>query len=49
MPDLGPYAAEVLLAYAVTLVLLAALVWLSWRRHRAARRDTEQAERRRDG
>lgn len=32
IPDLGKYADAVLSAYAVSLVLLAALVILSWRR-----------------
>ncbi len=31
-PELGRYAAEVLSAYAVSLVLLVGLVWFSWRR-----------------
>lgn len=38
-PDLGPYAAEVLSAYAVTAVLLAAIVgWSVVRARRAAAR-----------
>jgi heme exporter protein D len=32
MPDLGKYAPEVLLAYGVTLVLIAGLVLYVWRR-----------------
>ncbi|MCR9112696.1 MAG: heme exporter protein CcmD, partial [Rhodobacteraceae bacterium] len=32
MPDLGKYAEAVLSAYAVSIVLLVALVVLSWRR-----------------
>lgn len=31
-PELGRFAAEVLSAYAVSLVLLVGLVWISWRR-----------------
>jgi heme exporter protein D len=38
MPDLGKYAASVLSAYGVSLVLLAALVLLTLRRGAAARR-----------
>lgn len=44
MPDLGRYATEVLSAYAVSLLLLAGLVALSWwqgARTRRALRDTE--------
>jgi heme exporter protein D len=37
MPDLGKYAADVLGAYGVTLVLMAALVVLSLRRGAKAR------------
>nr|WP_025056519.1 heme exporter protein CcmD [Sulfitobacter noctilucicola] len=37
MPELGKYAVEVLSAYAVSLTLLAGLVWLSLRRGKAAR------------
>lgn len=37
MPELGPYATEVLSAYAVSLILLAALIARSWQRFRAAR------------
>lgn len=32
MPDLGKYAVEVLSAYGVSLLLLAALIGQSWRR-----------------
>ncbi len=46
MPDLGRYAAEVLSAYAVSLVLLAGIVAQSlWRARRVARA-LEAAERR---
>ena len=49
MPDLGKYAATVLMAYGATLVLLAGLVWLSvWQGRRMARRLAE-AEARRNG
>lgn len=49
MPDLGNYAAEVLLAYGVSLVLLLGLLGLSWRRFRSVRREMERAERSHDG
>jgi len=42
--DLGEYAAEVISAYAVSLVLLALLVWVSWRRAGRVRRALEQIE-----
>ena len=45
MPDLGQYAVEVLLAYAVSLTLLAALIWLSWRRSARIKAQLEQVER----
>lgn len=47
MPDLGKYAAEVLAAYGVTLVLIVALVMLSLgqsARTRAALREIEEAQ-----
>lgn len=44
MPDLGKYAVEVLSAYGVTIVLLAAIVALSVVRERRVRRDLEDAE-----
>ena len=44
MPDLGKYAAEVLSAYAVSLLLLAALIGLTLWRGRAARRALEETE-----
>lgn len=47
MPDLGKYQAEVLSAYAVTLVLLVALVVLSWLRARKVRRQLDEVEERR--
>lgn len=44
MPDLGKYAADVLAAYAVTLVILLAVVGLSVWQARRARRRLEEAE-----
>lgn len=44
MPELGKYAAEVLSAYAASLVLLALLIGLTLRRGRAARRALEDFE-----
>ena len=44
MPELGKYAAEVLSAYGVSLLLLAALVGLTLLRGRAARRALEEVE-----
>ena len=51
MPDLGKYADTVLSAYAVTILLLVALVWLSLRRAAKVRRALEAQEARmgRDG
>jgi heme exporter protein CcmD len=46
MPDLGQYAVEVGLAYAVSLVLLVAIVWRSVRRYRAVKAELERVERR---
>ena len=45
MPDLGVYAAEVLGAYAVSLGLLAVLVWVSFAQARRVRRRLEEVER----
>ena len=45
MPDLGIYAFAVLASYAVSLLLLAAIIgasWLSWRR---VKRQLEKVER----
>ena len=45
MPDLGAYAVEVMAAYAVSIVLLLAIVGLSWRRYvrvRAALAEVEK-------
>lgn len=47
MPDLGKYAVEVLSAYALTLLLLAGLVVISWVRSRRMKRALEAAEARR--
>jgi heme exporter protein D len=44
MPDLGKYAAEVLSAYGVSLVLIASLVVLTLRRGARARAALRQAE-----
>lgn len=44
IPDLGKYAAEVLSAYGASLVLIAVLVALSFRRGRTARTELTKAE-----
>ena len=44
MPELGKYAAEVLLAYGVYLALVAGLVLASIRRGRRVKRALEEAE-----
>lgn len=44
MPDLGDYAIEVLSAYAVSIVLLVGLVWLSWRRYARVRAALDKVE-----
>ncbi|MFT6076440.1 MAG: heme exporter protein D [Yoonia sp.] len=44
MPDLGTYAVEVLLAYAVSIALLMGVVGLSWRRYARVRAALERAE-----
>lgn len=49
IPDLGKYAAEVLSAYGVSLLLLLGITGLSWRRFRRVRAEMEQAQRGRDG
>ena len=46
MPNLGPYAAEVLMAYGVTAVLTLGLVALTLWQLRAARREAEEERRR---
>ncbi|MEM8655268.1 MAG: heme exporter protein CcmD [Pseudomonadota bacterium] len=51
MPDLGKYADAVLSAYAVSILLLVAIVVLTLRRGRKVRAEMENVERRsaRDG
>ena len=50
MPDLGTYAVEVMSAYAVSIVLLIAIVTVSVAQSRRARRALKEAEgRMRDG
>lgn len=44
MPDLGKYATEVLLAYGISLALIAVLIGFVALRARAARRLLERAE-----
>lgn len=46
MPELGKYAAEVLSAYAATVVLISGLIVLTVRRSRKVRKALEEAERR---
>ena len=45
IPDLGKYAADVGMAYGISLVLLIAIVWISVAQSRKSRRDLEDAER----
>ena len=45
MPDLGKYADAVLSSYAVSLVLLALIIWLSLRRSKRIKSDLEEVER----
>ena len=47
MPDLGKYADTVLSAYAVSLLLLVLLVWLSIRRDRRVKAQLADIEERR--
>lgn len=49
MPDLGKYADAVLSAYAVSIVLLVAIVVLTLWRGRRVRAEMEDVERRQDG
>jgi heme exporter protein D len=49
MPDLGKYAAEVLLAYGVSLFILIGIVVLSWRQSQRTKRDLDAAEAQRNG
>lgn len=44
MPDLGNYATEVLSAYAVSILFLAVLIGLSWRRYVKVRAALEKVE-----
>lgn len=44
MPDLGSYAFEVISAYIVSIVLLAVIVALSWRRYIRVRAALEEIE-----
>ena len=44
MPDLGKYATEVLAAYGVSLILLAAIVWASVRRYARVKADLAKVE-----
>lgn len=44
MPDLGDYRIEVLSAYAVSILLLVAIVWLSGRRYVKVRAALEVVE-----
>lgn len=46
MPDLGKYALEVNSVYALSVVLLLALVGLTWRRSVKVRHALEEAEKR---
>lgn len=43
-PELGKYAAEVVLAYGASLVLLAAIVASTWLRARRVKRELDDAE-----
>ena len=49
MPDLGKYAAEVLLAYGVSLFILIGIVVLSGRQAQQTKRDLDAAEAQRNG
>ncbi len=44
MPDLGKYAEAVLSSYAISLVLLAAIVVLSLRRAKKVKKDLQEIE-----
>ncbi len=48
MPDLGNYTLEVLLAYGISLSLLAGVVWASWARARRVSRALAEIEARQD-
>ncbi|MEL7212604.1 MAG: heme exporter protein CcmD [Pseudomonadota bacterium] len=47
MPDLGTYAVPVLSAYGATGVIIALLIWASWRRGRKVRQELHALEGRR--
>ncbi len=49
IPDLGKYAAEVGLAYAVSIALLVAIVGLSWRQSKRQKAALDAAEARKNG
>lgn len=49
IPDLGKYAAEVGAAYAVSIILLAGIVGISWRQSIRQKRALDTAEARKDG
>ncbi|WP_108815909.1 heme exporter protein CcmD [Loktanella sp. Alg231-35] len=44
MPDLGQYAVEVLAAYGVSILLLSAIIAISWRRYVRVRAALEAVE-----
>jgi heme exporter protein D len=44
IPDLGKYATEVLLAYGISLTLLAVMILVIWRRSRRAKKTLEAVE-----
>lgn len=44
MPDLGEYAGAVLSAYGISIVLLVAIIWVSWRRYVKIRAALEEVE-----
>ena len=46
MPDLGKYAGDVLMAYGVTFLLLAGLIWRSLVRSAKVKRQLQAAEER---
>lgn len=49
MPDLGKYAAEVLMAYGISLVLILGLIWWSLRSAARVEKELSETEARRDG
>tara|TARA_R110002051_G_scaffold14460_6_gene46849 strand:- start:15734 stop:15886 length:153 start_codon:yes stop_codon:yes gene_type:complete len=48
IPDLGKYAAEVGLAYGVSIVLLAGIIFISWRQSVTQKRALDAVEARKD-